>query len=985
MKKTQLLDACRNIRKELVAWLSIIIIGLLATVSYLGITYSAATLKKDALRFFNSNGLWDIELSSTLLLDGEDLEAVRALPGVAGAEPVWTIDARLRSGGSDTNVALISRPDTISLPTRVQGRLPAAADECAVEKALADSLGLRIGQRISPEARAVSGIEPLREKDFVITGIFQTPDHITSMVASTPYILVQADSFNLEGLGGAFMKIRLRVEDAPEDRYSDAYLDAVKPVEDALSAMAAERAPLRREKLRAANEAQLDEAQRQLDEALEKIRQGRVELDSGWRQVEEASEKLGAGKDQLDSGQTALRDAEEQIRHYAEIIRGLKEKGVDWAEENIGPDDLPPFLPIDYAAFLELLHSTPDEAIDWLVELAETQLKRYGAELEAARLLWYGSGEEYLDALTRYEQGLRQLREGEEELARAQAQWDEADRRVREGRALLDAIGEGRWVVLDNRSNGGFLYAEANASKLSSLSMSFSMIFLVVGALVIYATIGRMVEQHRSLIGATKAMGLYNREVFAKYLFFACSAVLLGVGLGILIACFPLQRTILDSYEKLLNYGTGTRSFLPLETGLVVAGAFAISVVAVYLGCGHLLRLPAIQLMQNAVNGGTQKSARRSARRSLFYRLVFRNMRTDWSRVLVTIISIAGGCALMTVGFTLRYGISGVPGRQFGGILRYEAEVFFDAGEHPDAAARIEELLDRYGLPHIPVSKTDSIFEVDESLSNATLIAAEKGSMDGYFALASLDGGETLELPDSGALVPRRFWEYYGIGPGGSVAVYNSDLSLNLLKVAGVFENYYGQLFFLTPQSYEEAFGTAPTPNCFFVKTEGMPLDTLREALSGVQGLVKVSDACAERTMIEQFTASLNLVVWLMLFIAGMMACFIVANFTLTYIQRKTRELTIMRINGFSTRECVRYSALDLVVTTILGTLLGLLVGSFLGRAILSTTETPYIQMIREPAVQTYLYAALITCGFSVFTNGFALRRIKRLKLSDLA
>ena len=74
----------------------------------------------------------------------------------------------------------------------------------------------------------------------------------------------------------------------------------------------------------------------------------------------------------------------------------------------------------------------------------------------------------------------------------------------------------------------------------------------------------------------------------------------------------------------------------------------------------------------------------------------------------------------------------------------------------------------------------------------------------------------------------------------------------------------------------------------------------------------------------------------------------------MTYVQRKTRELTIMRINGFTTRECISYAAVDLIVTTILGTLLGLPLGGFLGHIILSTTETPYIQMIREnvpPAV----------------------------------
>ena len=56
MKKTQLLDARRNIRKEIIAFSSIAIIGMLASLAYLGIAYAAAALKKDALSLSAETG-----------------------------------------------------------------------------------------------------------------------------------------------------------------------------------------------------------------------------------------------------------------------------------------------------------------------------------------------------------------------------------------------------------------------------------------------------------------------------------------------------------------------------------------------------------------------------------------------------------------------------------------------------------------------------------------------------------------------------------------------------------------------------------------------------------------------------------------------------------------------------------------------------------------------------------------------------------------
>ena len=320
-------------------------------------------------------------------------------------------------------------------------------------------------------------------------------------------------------------------------------------------------------------------------------------------------------------------------------------------------------------------------------------------------------------------------------------------------------------------------------------------------------------------------------------------------------------------------------------------------------------------------------------------------MMTDKNRVLVTIVSIAGGCVLMVVGFTIRYGISGIPVRQFGDIMTYDAEILFETVAGEETAETIKSRLDQTSLQYVPVRK---------------------------------------ELPDEGALVPRRFSEYYGINSGGAVTVFSSGMNRREVRVSDVFENYFGQIFFLTPRGYEKIFDTPSAPNCFFVKTGGMPLSEVQQWFADVPGILAVNDAAAGRTLIEQFNASLNFVVYLMLMIAAMMACFIVANFTVTFIQRKTPELTIMRINGFSIGECIRYLQLDLIVTTVLGTAIGLALGGLMGSRILHILETPDLQAIREPRLESFLFSALFTFAFSGVTNGFALRRIRKLKLNDI-
>ena len=276
----------------------------------------------------------------------------------------------------------------------------------------------------------------------------------------------------------------------------------------------------------------------EIEAAREVLSQNLQKIEDGWHELEEAEKKLGATKKQLDAAGGLI--VEGRIKLKA-------------AREHLENGDLNSWIYEEYG-FSE----------GELQELFSMVEQRY----EKLRNQWYFAGEEYLAGVTHYQQGKKLLEEGERELAEGEKQLRDAEEKLREAKEQRDGIGPCRWIVLDDNSNPGFLYALANADKLSSLSMSFSSIFLVVGVLVIYATISRMVEQQRKLIGVNKALGLFNREIFAKYLLFACGAVILGVGLGILLAWLPIQRAVLKSYESHLNYGAGTRSFLTRETQL---------------------------------------------------------------------------------------------------------------------------------------------------------------------------------------------------------------------------------------------------------------------------------------------------------------------------------------------------------------------------------------------------------------------------------
>lgn len=1056
MKATQVLDARRNVKKQIVSYISIMVIAMVAVSAYLGIAYPAAALRKGASDYYARYRFWDLEVVSTMLMDEADLEALRAIPGVKTVEGAYELSGDLLLENRIESISIIGVPDEISLPELTEGRLPAAVGECAVEEELVSRYGLGIGQHVRVANDELVGIDPLPLKEYVITGIFRHPDHVSFQVPCTPYLMVSEDSFNREDLDGAFMKARILVDGTPENRFADAYAEAVRPVEDAVTAMADERAALRRERLVSEIEdriregqEQLDDAEKTLQDASAQIEQARAdikdaeqqlrdaeqdlkdaeqelqdaesEITDGKKKLDDSEGQLYAAQNQLDAAQQQLDEKMEQMvqaQAAAAAISGSPAaadpaamSGSPAAVPNnpdamsVNPAAVPgTAAPADPSAMSGMPGPDPEAQAEQLRQAAE-KLAQESAQLQRMWDDWYYAGEEYLDGLAEIEnarkkieqgrqdveqgkedieQGKRDLADGEQDYAQGQADYEDGKKQIADAQQELDDLGVCHWVILNNRCNVGYDFVKTNADSLSSISLSFSLIFMGIGALVIYSTIARMVEEQQKLVGTAKAMGFYNREVSFKYLFFGVGATVIGVLLGILFSYFAMQKLLLFAEGIPLTFGTVPSIFLPVPTLTVLAGALALSVLAVLFAARTLLRSSAVTLMAGPQPKGLRGDGHVNTRKSLYSRLILRNMRTDSLRVAVTTISIMGCCLLLVCGFNLKFAISRVNERQFGQIIRFEGELYYDSGKAADAEAKLREILDREGLVSLAVKKEDLLFRGDDTISTGTVVVGEAGPLTAFYGMNDYETKAPLTLTDEGVLVSSGFTDYFDLHAGDSFLLYDVGMDQVDVQIAGVFGNYLSHRIFFTPAGYAASMGEAAENNCFLVKLGSMSLDELQQQVQDVPGFRSLKDATADRARFDIMSMILNVIIVTLLILAAVMVYFILMNLTMTYIQRKSRELTVMRVNGFTTRECIRYAAWDLVLTTLAGVALGLFFGIRIASWIERMLEGPYAQFVREPDLRTFLFSALITLFFSIVINGYALGTIRKLKLSDI-
>ncbi len=884
MKKTQWKDALRNIWKQKVSYLSIVVIALLGVTTFLGIGYSAAALRNNASKAYNDQNYRDIEVISTRLLTAEDLDCIRALPGVRDVEPAWQAAANAYIGNEKQIINIITATERINLVSTIEGRMPENASECAIEQNVAEGAGWKIGDEIEwAEMTDATGQFFLGADPFTIVGIVAHPDHASKSVPETPYMIVSADRFDREAMGNCCMKAEITVEKAADvDRFSKAYDKTVSAVLEQIEAVSEERIAIR--------DAQIK------DEALQLI--------------EEAERTLADKKEELTTGSEAIDGLLGLVDQAAVIMQGMA--GMDAA-----------------TASLEMLKQT--------------------------------------------------LEEKSAEMADAEAAFREVEEAIRTQRGNLENLAPGCWFVYDGHGSASFVQMIIGSGNLKSLEMTFSLLFVLVGALVIYATISKMIDEQRTLVGTTKALGFFNREIFSKYLLFGLSATVLGTVLGILAARFLLESFILKGYNTYYTYDTTAPTITVGPTLIVLFAAMLLAVAAITFACYRLIRTPAIRLMQQAVPKGRKKSAKRGkAALSLYSRLILLNIGTDLKRVIVTVVSVAGCCALVVIGFTLKSAVNGAVKNQYSSVVHYDAKVQFEYGDE------IKEALEESGAECVPLYDAYITYRITDN-QVGELLCGDIDAIESMYRLNDWHTKDPIAPTDEGILIQRRLAEIDNLGIGSEFKITVGGANTATVRVAGIFENYIGRSMVMSTGYYTSLFGKEPTPNSYLVRLNDADEASLTAHLKELSGFTSYTPASADKTMFDSATSVVNAVVILFIVMAAIMAGVVLTNLTNIYIMQKKRELTVMRINGFTVKEVIGYCTRETVLTTAAGIVLGIALGSGIAYRIVRSMEQAFIRFDRGVSLLAWLYGMLITIAFAVIINALILRKVRHLKLTDVA
>lgn len=166
MKSAFYKDIGRFIGKNKKRFAAIAIITALGVTVLSGIYAACQDMYRSADAFYDAQGLYDIQIVSTLGLTDADVEALSRVPGVQTAVGTYseTVDTAVNGSIKTAEITVLNHQG-VNSPYLVQGQLPQNAGEIAVTQAYLDETGKALGDTVSILQENPIAVEQAAEED----------------------------------------------------------------------------------------------------------------------------------------------------------------------------------------------------------------------------------------------------------------------------------------------------------------------------------------------------------------------------------------------------------------------------------------------------------------------------------------------------------------------------------------------------------------------------------------------------------------------------------------------------------------------------------------------------------------------------------------------------------------------------------------------------------------------------------------------------
>lgn len=378
-------------------------------------------------------------------------------------------------------------------------------------------------------------------------------------------------------------------------------------------------------------------------------------------------------------------------------------------------------------------------------------------------------------------------------------------------------------------------------------------------------------------------------------------------------------------------------------------------------------------------------------RLSFSQKVTLRNLFRYKQRMLMTVIGIAGCMSMIITGFGLRDSIGDIVTLQFDKLWHYQGTTVFkeepSASEEQSYVKQLETFSDFQD--HLFVSletftaQKEGVSKQEISLS----VPKEKQQLSNFVSFRERKTGKNDALTDNGVIINEKLAKLFEIKKGNTLTIQSIAGKEYTVKVAAIAENYVGHFIYMTPTYYEKVFAKKPVYNTdllLFTKNPGQQEeDQMAKKLMERSEIANVSFMSKSRDTLKDTVKSLNIIMWVLIVSAGLLAFIVLYNLTNINVSERIRELSTIKVLGFYDNEVVRYVYRENILLTFMGIVFGSLLGKIEHGYILQTVELDMTMFSPDIQPLSYIYASLITLFFTLVVGVIMYFRLKKIDMIE--
>ncbi len=547
----------------------------------------------------------------------------------------------------------------------------------------------------------------------------------------------------------------------------------------------------------------------------------------------------------------------------------------------------------------------------------------------------------------------------------------------------------------------GYTSFDNNADIVSNIAKVFPVFFFVIAALVCMTTMTRMIDEQRSQIGILRALGYRNSSILCKYMFYSGSAAFLGAVSGFYTGCilfpFVIWRAYGISYDfsSQLEYVFDAKlGFLSLICALIcTAGATWVSVARDFLSA------PSELIRPKTPPAGKRILLERITplwdRISFLYKVSFRNVFRDKKRFFMMVAGVSGCTALLVAGNGLGTTVADVADHQFDEILLFDYRVIFNK----DMSESMQQDFAGYMSKEAGTAADEIMFVHQDEVTllqsgeeaDVTCIAADEKGFGRFIDLHQ--GEKVIDYPGTGEVViVKNISREYGIGQGDKIRIRAGGREGDV-TVSGICDNYMYDTFYISKETYEKVFDTKPEIRSALVSltNDGADQDEISEEMirGSAVAAANYDDTSAVtvnldvRSSISDMMQSLDLVTYVIILSAALLAFVVIYNLTNINITERIREIATIKVLGFYPLEVSQYVFRENMFMTAIAAAVGVPLGKWLLDFVFDKVAMKMLYFEARMNFADVINSVALTFVFAFLVNLAMQMRLRNISMTE--